>query len=95
LSLTASTWPGIYAYGGFSSDRHELATRMLGRAPSAAELALFDNSVQRAGAKLGSDWIDEAAVQRVVKRMQPHIERLREIKRLQNEAKTAKATTPS
>jgi hypothetical protein len=81
----------VYAYGGFSSDRVEIATRMLGHPPSPAELALFNATARRAGAKFGPDWIGEDAVRRVMQRMQPHIERLREIKRLQDAAKKAKA----
>jgi hypothetical protein len=81
----------VYAYGGFSSDRVEIATRMLGHPPSPAEHALFNETARRGGAKFGPEWIGEAAVRRVMQRMQPHIERLRALKRLQDAAKMAKA----
>jgi len=84
----------VYAYGGFSSSRIEIATAMLGHPPSAPELALFNERARRAGAKFGPYWIGEESVRRVMRHMLPHIERLRAIKRFQDAAKKAKAASP-
>jgi hypothetical protein len=74
----------VYAFGGFSSSRVEIARTVLGHAPSPYELALFNERATRAGATFGPYWINGQSVQRVVQRMQPHIERLRPVKRLQD-----------
>jgi hypothetical protein len=64
----------VYAFGGFSSGRVEIATALLGHPPSPAELALFNEKARRAEAKFGAYWIGKETVRRVVQRMQPHIQ---------------------
>jgi hypothetical protein len=78
----------VFAFGGFSSDRHELAALMLGRKPSEPESQLFDRAAFRADAKLGPAWIEGNSVTRVVARLEPHIQKLRQIKRVQEAAKS-------
>lgn len=87
VELDALDVAQVFAFGGYSSERHELAALMLKRQATPEELVLFDLAAVRAGANIGPDWIEGESLERVVKRMQPHIKELREIKRLQDEAK--------
>lgn len=50
------------------------------------------NAAEKAGVELGAFWLDGEPLQRVLKRMEPHIARLKPIKAAQDEAKRAAAS---
>jgi hypothetical protein len=79
IQLDALDSAQVFAFGGYSSERQELAAQMLGRVPSPQEMALFDRAIMNAGANLGPRWIEGEAVDRVVKRLQPQIDELRRV----------------
>jgi hypothetical protein len=58
----------VYALGGYSSSKGELAKFYFGYDPSAAEFAEFERLLQMSGAKLGPNWLVGAAKDRVLKR---------------------------
>lgn len=82
--------PDIHALGGFSSNRDDIARLFFGRTPSPEELAWFDSTLEESGEQLGPVWMEGDGVNRVVKRMQPHIEKLKVIKAAQHASQERK-----
>lgn len=74
----------VYALGGFSSGEFELAHQYYGHPPSDQEMESFRHLLNNTGEKLGPTWLEGESLDRVLRRMQPQIERLKEIKELQN-----------
>ena len=83
IEISDLSVPDVHALGGFSSNRDDVARLFFGRVPTSEELACFDNVLEQSGEQLGPVWMDGAGLDRVVKRMQPHVERLKEIKAAQ------------
>ncbi|MEQ8694466.1 MAG: hypothetical protein RIC85_03960 [Gammaproteobacteria bacterium] len=77
----------VHALGGFSSNRDELARLFFGKVPAAKELAWFDDALEKSGEQLGPAWTEGDSVNRIVKRMQPHVEALKTIKAVQEAEK--------
>ncbi|MFN3465751.1 MAG: hypothetical protein ACK4X1_16920 [Terricaulis sp.] len=73
----------IYAMGGYSSDRDTLIRMMFGQEPTPELIGWFETNREKAGLELGPVWLEGEPWLRVVKRMAPHIERLKEIKAAQ------------
>jgi hypothetical protein len=70
----------VYAMGGFSSDRDTLIRMMFGQEPTADLIAWFEEQQKLSDAELGPAWLGGAPLQRVLQRMEPHIERLKVVK---------------
>ena len=70
----------IYALGGFSSDKNELARLFYGKSPTSDELQQFERELEQSGEKLGPGWVEGESVNRIVERMRPRIEELKAIK---------------
>jgi hypothetical protein len=77
--LEVNTLPlsSVYAFGGFSSSRQEIARIFFGGDPSLEQMRLFDGIVQRSGQQLGPRWITGDAKDRVRAKMLQTIEQLR------------------
>lgn len=73
----------IYALGGYSADRDTLIRMMFGQEPTPALIEWFDDNRKKAGAILGATWLEGEPLQRVLARMEPHIERLKPLKAAQ------------
>lgn len=73
----------LYALGGYSSNRENFLSRLLGRLPTENELAVFDFDLACIGKSLGPAWVEGDVVTRIRQKMQPKIERLRYIKSIQ------------
>jgi hypothetical protein len=71
----------VFSYGGFSPNREVLAELWLQRKPTSEDLANFDALSAEAGAVPGPWWLSQAGTQAVLRRIEPHLERLREKKR--------------
>lgn len=56
---------------------------MFGREPDAATIAWFEENRQKSGVTLGAMWLEGEPLRRVLKRVEPHIEPLKEIKAAQ------------
>jgi hypothetical protein len=84
LEISQVRLTDTYALGGYSSSRDELAERLFGHKPSAAELADFDRLLVAAKENLGADWITDDAKDRVLARIKAVVPELRSIKRLQD-----------
>ena len=61
----------IWAYGGFSSSKEELAKKYFGYKPNKDEKRFFENQLNTKGIKLGGRWVTGKAKNRTVKK---HIE---------------------
>jgi len=61
----------IWAYGGFSSSKEELAKKYFGYKPNKDEKRFFENQLNTKGIKLGGRWVTGEAKNRTVKK---HIE---------------------
>jgi hypothetical protein len=85
LELKSLDIANIYALGGFSSDKYEFLTQLLGYCPSQTELGLLDQLLKITGGKLGPAWIEGKAVDRVIMRMKPHVEKLRARKQCEDD----------
>jgi hypothetical protein len=66
LKIQRITVDQIWAYGGFSSSKEELAEIFFGRKPSIKELEYFDILTARSGAHLGGKWVTGEIKDRVV-----------------------------
>jgi len=73
----------IHELGGYSSNRDELVRMIYGPAPSSANYEDFDRRVALSGAKLGPDWIEGEAKDRVIDKIRAVMPGLRTIKKLQ------------
>jgi hypothetical protein len=76
----------VYSYGGFSLNREALAEISLQRKPTPEDLAKFDALSAEAGVAPGPRWLSQIGTQVVLKRIEPHLERLRERKRREQSA---------
>jgi hypothetical protein len=76
--LEVSTLPlsSVYAFGGFSSSRQEIARIFFGGDPSSEQMRWFDDIVQ-GSEQLGPRWITGDAKNRVCEKMLQTVERLR------------------
>ena len=70
----------VYSYGGFSANKEALAAQHLQRDPTPEDLAEFDALCAKAGVSPGEWWLSPAGTEAVLKRMEPHIARLKERK---------------
>lgn len=77
LELGSLSKAEILSYGGYSSSREVVAALFFGRTPTVEDLEVFDELCGRAGLAAGSWWLSEPGTRAVLKRMQPHIERLK------------------
>ncbi len=87
LEIPDLSVPDVHALGGFSSDRNEVARLLFGRVPSSDEMVWFDAALEKTGEQLGPVWMDGEGLNRVVKRMQPHVQSLKVIKAIQQSDK--------
>lgn len=87
LEIPDLSVPDVHALGGFSSDRTEVSRLLFGRAPSPEEMAWFDAALEKTREQLGPVWMDGEGLNRVVKRMQPHVQSLKVVKAIQQSAK--------
>lgn len=86
IEISDLSVPDVHALGGFSSNRDDVAQLFFERAPTVEELEWFDNALEQSGEQLGPVWMDGDGLDRVVKRMQPHVQKLKEIKAAQQSA---------
>lgn len=71
----------IYCYGGYASDRATLAEQFFGHRPNAEGLAHFDELCRLANIpESGAWWLSQDGTKNLLARMQPEIERLRQLK---------------
>lgn len=77
----------IYALGGYSADRDTLIRMMFSSEPTPELVRWFDENSRKAGVEPGPMWLEGDPLQRVMKRMQPHIERLKPIRAAQMAAR--------
>ena len=77
LEIASLNQASIHAYGGYSSSREDLAELYFERVPSDEDLAVFDQLCLQANVEAGAWWLSETGTQDVLKRMEPHVERLR------------------
>jgi hypothetical protein len=80
LELGTLERAGVYSYGGFSDNKELLAALYLQRQPTAEDLAEFDALCAKAGVAPGQWWLSPEGTQAVLKRMEPHMTRLKERK---------------
>ena len=77
----------IYALGGYSSSSWEIAQQYFGtQTPSDVQMKLFDDLVEKSRAKLGADWIEGEAKDRVLAKVAKLMPKLRKLKKLQDHA---------
>ncbi|MEW9612925.1 hypothetical protein AB3G45_03555 [Shinella sp. S4-D37] len=89
LSIENLDRASVHALGGYSSDRDTLIRMMFDQEPTEELITWFETQQKNAGIELGAFWLDGEPLQRVLKRMEPHIARLKPIKAAQDEAKRA------
>lgn len=79
----------VHALGGYSlsSDSQDFAERYLSHLPVEEGKFLVEQNLAKSGKQFGPTWIEGEAVARVLERMQPHIERLRHVKKMQDAEK--------
>ena len=70
----------VYALGGYSSENDDIARQFFGKKPTPEELIWFEDALEQSGEELGPAWMEGDSVSRIVKRMEPHIEKLQAIK---------------
>lgn len=71
----------IHCYGGYASDRETLAEQFFGHKPNVEGLAIFDQLCRQANIpESGAWWLSEEGTRNVLVRMEPQIERLRQLK---------------
>jgi hypothetical protein len=70
----------VHSYGGYSGTRESIAELYFQRQPTAEDLNVFDELCVNAGVKTGEWWLSECGTRAVLKRMEPHIQRLKEKK---------------
>ena len=92
LNLYSLDCADIHALGGYSSDRDTLIRMMFNCEPTPELIAWFEHNRQAAGATLGPMWLEGDPLQRVLKRMEPHVARLKTIKASQDEARVARSS---
>jgi hypothetical protein len=67
----------IYSYGGRSGSREAIAELFFERPPSQRDLEVFDGLCVQKGIKFGDWWLSKSGTRAVLKRMEPHIARLK------------------
>lgn len=77
----------IYALGGYSADRDTLIRMMFDSEPTPELVRWFEQNSRKAGVGPGPMWLEGDPLQRVMERMQPHIERLKPIRAAQMAAR--------
>lgn len=91
LEVESVNQSNVYSFGEHSSPFEKLAyaaaCKFFHRPPSSIEFNRFLASVEHVRDVAGPDWIDQEATQRVLERMQEPAAVLREVKRLQAQAK--------
>jgi hypothetical protein len=75
----------VHALGGYSlsSDSQDFAERYLSHMSTEESKVLIDQTLAKFGKQFGPSWIEGEAVASVLERMQPHIEWLRHVKKIQ------------
>jgi hypothetical protein len=81
LEISTLDQAKIFSYGGRSSSRDDVAELFFGRHPSSEDLAVFDELCARAGISVGDWWLSGPGTRAVLRRMQPHIDRLKAVRR--------------
>jgi hypothetical protein len=89
LSIEKLDCNNVYALGGYSSDRDTLIKMIFKQDPTPASIKWFEQQQKRAEIALGPFWLDGPPLQRVLKRMQPHVNRLKPIKAAQRRSPSA------
>jgi hypothetical protein len=67
----------VYAFGGHSSSREELARIMLGKSPTPSDLLQFDKLLSKSGRSLGAHWVTGDAKDRISGKLLKTVETLR------------------
>lgn len=76
LEVDKLTMDNVYALGGHSSSRDELAAAYFGHSPSEAEMEEFDYLLSQCRTPLGPHWVTGDAKDRVVVRMLEKVEEI-------------------
>lgn len=76
----------IYALGGYSADRDTLIRMMFDSEPTPELVRWFEENSRKAGVEPGPMWLEGDPLQRVMERMQPHIDRLKPVRAAQMSA---------
>ncbi len=77
LEITTLDQAKIFSYGGQSGSREHVAELFFERHPSSEDVAVFDELCARAGISVGDWWLSEPGTRAVLRRMQPHVDRLK------------------
>lgn len=88
LEIASLDRASTYALGGYSGSREALAALLFGRPPSGEDLKVFGELCRRANVSAGAWWLTEAGTRAVLKRMEPHVARLRAQKQAATTAPT-------
>lgn len=67
----------VYALGGFSSSKTEIARKFFGHEPNSQEMEYFDDILKRVNMHLGPNWITGQAKDRVIIKMLETVECLK------------------
>lgn len=67
----------VYALGGYSSSRDDIARMFFGREPTEADMAIFNRLLEQSGRSLGPQWLTGEAKDRVLLKLLASVERLR------------------
>lgn len=84
LEIESLNTNSIQALGGYSSSKNELIHAMFGEKPTQDQIAWFEESLNKAGFSPGAQWLEGELLQRVLGKMGPHIDRLKQIKDAQH-----------
>jgi hypothetical protein len=91
LNLDSLEYADLHALGGYSSDRDTLIRMMFNGEPTPELIAWFEHNRRAAGVALGPVWLEGDPLQRVLKRMEPHVARLKPIKAAQDDARVVRS----
>jgi hypothetical protein len=83
LEIESLDGSDLHALGGYSANRDTLIRMMFASDPTPELVTWFDHNSKNAGVGPGPMWLEGDPLRRVMKRMQPHIERLKTIKAAQ------------
>ncbi len=89
LELDSLDYADIHALGGYSSDRDTFIRALFKQEPTPELVGLFDKWLNSAGNALGPKWIAGDSLRNVLKRMEPHVTRLKTKKAEQQTASSA------
>jgi hypothetical protein len=82
LELDSLAGADVFSLGGFIGTPEQLAREFHGREPTKLEIEQIERDLNNQGATSGAQWwLSEEGTRRVLKRVEPHLERLREKKR--------------